>query len=644
MAPVRVSGAVMVHPRRMHIAMELIRSARRGFLDIVLDPEPEAPVSLRTAIRAWASVPRWATHHLVLEDDALLSTGFTEQAERAAAAAPDDAIAFYSNWNARNGGAVRLGALAGARWVTSAAEYTPTVALMLPAEIAEGFEPYARRYGDEWPDDVVMARYLSQAGVRTLIAVPNLVQHGTQPSLSDNDFHGLRLAACLAPDPGNRPWCLSELLEPEVVPYFEFGVAQCQITYPGQDRRLTVGSRRFAPYLGIESAQCSTDLVQTLTADPGMADMIHDALPATTVEELWNAAYVLGFLGQRHSGGDDVEKQIAFWTSDPLVDSALHTLGPGGLCTSFGAQDLFRLSGPLRALTWRGVCAGARMGAGAQRGMGVTSRKQPSRDVSIASTNTGLAHCLANDLTDRGHRARVVSRDDEMADDVMHSLEDSDLLVYALCAADTSEPFRSETKQCEEVLRLARSAGIGHVVLMYFSDSGADWPTGGELIALDSPAVTWLRLGTPYGPELTGLSPINSLVHHALRRRTLTLRSDPRFHLVHVWDIAELLDRLLRSGPAASARHDLRHGRPISLRDLASVIGEVVHPVDVVFALEEPGDTSEEPGGHGSDVHTGASDGTGLLGHGPAWEPALALPEGIRTVAQWLAYEAEDQQ
>ncbi|MEV5778891.1 hypothetical protein AB0L49_48300 [Streptomyces antimycoticus] len=52
--------------------------------------------------------------------------------------------------------------------------------------------PYARRHGDEWHGDVVMARYLSHAGVRTLIAVPHLVQHGDLPSLSGNDFHGLR--------------------------------------------------------------------------------------------------------------------------------------------------------------------------------------------------------------------------------------------------------------------------------------------------------------------------------------------------------------------------------------------------------------------------------------------------------------------
>ncbi|WP_413798165.1 hypothetical protein [Streptomyces iranensis] len=637
MTAVRLSGAVMVHPRRMQAALELVRSARRGFLDIVLDPEPEAPVSLRTAMRAWASVPRWATHHLVLEDDAQLPAGFAEQAEQAATAAPDDAIAFYSNWNARNGGAVRLGALTGARWVTAAAEYTPTVALMLPADIAEGFAPYARRHGDEWPDDVVMARYLSHAGVRALIAVPNLVQHGDLPSLSGNDFHGLRLAACLAPDPGDRPWCLADLVEPEVVPYFEFGVAQCQISYPGQDRRLTVGTRRFAPYLGIDTARCSADLVQALTTDPGPADAISSALPSKTVEELWNAAYVLGFLGQRHSGTDDAEKQIATWRSDPLVDSALHTLGPGGLCTSFAGHDLFRLSGPLRELTWRGVCAGARMRADAQRGQRATGRKQPSRTVSIVSTNPSLAHCLANDLVDRGHQARGVFLEDEEVGGTVSSLGGTDVLVYALCAADASEPPWSRAQRCEEVLRHARSAGIGHVVLMDFSEGNADWPTSRELTALDSPAATWLRLGTPYGPELTGPSPINSLIHHALRRQPLTLRSDARFHLVHVWDIAELLDQLLRSGVPASARSDLRHCRPVSLRDLASVIGEVVHPVDIVLTCEAGDD-------HHTDRDTEATDATGPPRLGLAWAPALDLPEGVRTVAQWLAYEAEDRQ
>ena len=45
---------------------------------------------------------------------------------------PHAALALFAFWNSRNGAAVRLGALAGARWVPGAGEYTPVAALLLP--------------------------------------------------------------------------------------------------------------------------------------------------------------------------------------------------------------------------------------------------------------------------------------------------------------------------------------------------------------------------------------------------------------------------------------------------------------------------------------------------------------------------------
>src|SRR5262245_33669581 len=135
MGQIRLSGIVTAHPRRLETAQALMRSTPPGVFDLVLDPSPESPVSLRTAMLAWSSIPSTSTHHLVLEDDAVPVPGFVEHAEAAAASAPDAAIAFYANWNSRNGGAVRLGTLTGARWAPAAAEYTPTVALLLPAEV-----------------------------------------------------------------------------------------------------------------------------------------------------------------------------------------------------------------------------------------------------------------------------------------------------------------------------------------------------------------------------------------------------------------------------------------------------------------------------------------------------------------------------
>ncbi|HEY3001773.1 MAG TPA: hypothetical protein VGJ44_05440, partial [Kribbellaceae bacterium] len=194
---VTLSGAVMTHPRRIEFAQTLLSTTPTGLLRLVADPDPTGPpTALRTAMRAWSEYPSTATHHLVLQDDVVLCRDFFHHARTAIAAAPDAAIAFYAHWNSRNAAAVRLGALTGARWVRATGEYTPTIALALPVEIASGFAGYARRHGDTWPDDVVMSRYLGFLGVPTYLSVPNLVDHANLPSVMRNDYHGPRQAAC----------------------------------------------------------------------------------------------------------------------------------------------------------------------------------------------------------------------------------------------------------------------------------------------------------------------------------------------------------------------------------------------------------------------------------------------------------------
>ncbi|TCO44789.1 NAD-dependent epimerase/dehydratase family protein [Actinocrispum wychmicini] len=552
---VRLTGAVMAHPRRTASAETLISSA--PFLDLVLDPDPSGPpTGLRTSMRAWSSVPAGSTHHLVLEDDAQLCEGFRDQAERAVAAAPDAAIVLFTAWGSRNGAVVRLGALSGARWATPVAEYTANVALILPAAVGEGFADYARAHGGTWPDDVILARYLKSLGVPTYLTVPNLVEHGEFPSISGNDRHGLRLSACHSAVPADTDWSLDNLIEPDAVPFFKFGVAQC--TVRSADRWLTVGTDRGSRKLGVDVDRCETEFDRAKPAIP---------LPPGRLAAFWRTAYTLGLLTTRYAA-------TAISPDDPLVDKALSTLGPGGLCMEVSAAELRALQAPLRDLAWTAVSAGA-----CQPEFPRTGRR-----ILFTGPDCALRRTLVADLADRGHTVRTT------ADPASDQMAADDTVVELV----TAGPPTRISVRC-------------HV-------------TG-------SPAV--LRLGVPYGPEIVDYSPINDLVLQSLTiqpmRAETSLPDAVRF--VHVWDIGAALARIVES-PWLSGEFDLCHDEVVSPVELAEVIARSVRSV-AIDLVRVPGELS----GPALCPERAKAE----LG----WRPAVDLAEGVRTVAQWLAYEAD---
>src|SRR4051794_30188239 len=159
----------MTHPRRLEQATAVAAGVHGG-VSIVVDPEPDGPRSaLRTTLKAWSSIPDGATHQLLLQDDIVPSAGMWEQAKAAVRAEPGAALAMLAFWQSRNGGAVRLAALRGARWARPVNEYFPTPALILPADVARAFVGYARAAGDAWPEDQLMYRFLKSEAVPALL-------------------------------------------------------------------------------------------------------------------------------------------------------------------------------------------------------------------------------------------------------------------------------------------------------------------------------------------------------------------------------------------------------------------------------------------------------------------------------------------
>ncbi|MEU5693162.1 hypothetical protein [Actinosynnema sp. NPDC020468] len=584
---IRLTGAVMAHPRRADAARALIASAPPGFLDLVRDPDPGGPPSgLRTSIAAWSTVPAGSTHHLVLEDDARLAPDFVAHLERAVAKAPDAAIALYTNWNSRAGAAVRLGALAGARWAVPPTEYTPNVALVLPAAVAARFGPFARASGGSWPDDVVLARYLRHAGVRTLLTVPNLVQHGEFPSVSGNDLHGLRQAACFGVPPDDD-WSADRIVTPTAVPFVKFGLALGTVRREGGWS--TVGAARLDRLLGVPEppadvlAQAgpttdgepgdvargvSTAEPSALTARSGSDDappgaappaFLGESAPDVRPADLTRASTPGADQSRRPGPAGGLPGAVALWRNafalgrlqpdhdeaDPLVRSAVASLGPGLLCTSLGAHELRRLEEAWREWAFRALRAGAAAPP--------VERRQ--HRISLSGNDSAVRSLVADDLRDRGH----------------------DL------GGGVEVVVEHDRVRCHD-------------------------------------AVLWL--GTPYGPGLAD-GPLPALVLQSLQRHPMrvggVLATETRW--THVWDVAGAIEHVL-DDPTSSGDLAVWHDETPKPQELADLIGSVVRRVEVDLSA----------------VTT--RDGDPPRGRRWAWRPELDLGEGIRLLAQWLAYEA----
>ncbi|MFF5204992.1 hypothetical protein [Streptosporangium sp. NPDC000396] len=194
-----IGMAVMYHPSRTPQARALAERCSPLRPVLVEDPDPAGvPSPLRTAKLAWAASRPDATHHLVLQDDAVLAEDFLEHLEAVVTRRPSHGIALYVNRGSlRNGYLVRRAAAMGARWSPlSRSEYTPTLGFLLPAENARSLADYLRTVPDEFrDDDEVVTLFCRERGIPVVATVPNLLDHGDLPSVAGNHGHGARHAA-----------------------------------------------------------------------------------------------------------------------------------------------------------------------------------------------------------------------------------------------------------------------------------------------------------------------------------------------------------------------------------------------------------------------------------------------------------------
>lgn len=203
---IKISAAIMHHPRRAGRIPDLVRACAPLTPTVVADPEPDGrPSPLRTAKRAWAAIDPGATHHLVLQDDVRTVPGFAVQLHAAIERRPSHGVSLFCLWHTpHNSYLVRRAAVAGAAYAPlSPREWTPTQGFVLPVAHARALAEYLAGIPDEvQDDDEMIVIFCRERGIPVVATVPHLMDSGLEKSLVAGHINGLR---AVVHTPG-RPW------------------------------------------------------------------------------------------------------------------------------------------------------------------------------------------------------------------------------------------------------------------------------------------------------------------------------------------------------------------------------------------------------------------------------------------------------
>lgn len=350
MTGIRLSAVVMTHPSRRRYADQMRDVHPDLELQVVEDPAPQlAPSALRTGRLAWDAVAPDATHHLVIEDDTRLCSGFPDIVLAAIAARPDHAISLYTEWGSETSYAVRLAALAGCPWAEVVDDYVPTQALVLPARAARAFGRFPGSAGPLY--DRTMHLFLATTGVPTLMTVPNLVDDARISSIEGHDHLGARASVCFVADttasgpPPMVDWSAPAVAAP-VVPAFSWTTGRAYSLRRGDTVR---GPWRRTPYPVISRFEP----LATATLELGRAAV--SQLPARVrsigpglLLGLWLTGHGLGRVTADLLGSEPAALDTAL--ARPVVERALATTAPGALRFLVADAELTRRLGHLHGL------------------------------------------------------------------------------------------------------------------------------------------------------------------------------------------------------------------------------------------------------------------------------------------------------
>ncbi|QDY76161.1 NAD(P)-dependent oxidoreductase [Streptomyces qinzhouensis] len=606
MTSYRLSGAVMTHPKRLAAAEQLAGAAPPGALRVVMDPDPGGrPSALRTALAAWSAIEEDATHHLVVQDDMLLSDSFFERAGAAVAAMPHAALALFALWDSRNGAAVRFGALAGARWVSAVNEYFPCVAIVLPRDAAAGFVDYGRARLDAWPDDILMYRFMRDNGIPGYVSVPSLAEHEDQGSISGNAFRGPRRSVCFLPGdrPADEDVRLSGL---RVAPFFKNGVAQCavRVEEPGPERWLHLECESFLEGSGIRGERLDSAML-------GLTEVTD----REAVRGTWLTAFALGFVHRRDGRGEAPDP-----ARDPVLAEALATIGPGGISHRSSEERIAEVRDELAAVAEAGLTAG--LAAGERRPARRPAAASPAGPVTAPAVAAGTV--TARTVTARTAAVSTVAvglagGSSPLGEHIARGLADKGFTVTPAGPGTEGPPRGLDALVDLRPLHRAGGRAPAEIALRIL-----DRATGAVR------TTHTLYPGDLYGPGCPRDSVIGALVWDALRYQPLKVTEPPEagprpLYPLHTADLTDALAHALVSPPAERAVL-LPVDEPLPVRAVAELVREAVRPVPL----------------EGVPAARRRSAGPGPVPRAPrlpGWKPVRELRQGLHGFAQWLAYE-----
>lgn len=184
---VMLSCAIMAHPDRSQDAQELAQKIEEISPQIIFDSNPGGvSTTFRTAHEAWSSVPPWATHHLVLQDDALPCANMVSRLKNVLKNHPKTPISLFCEWGSGTAVMLRWALMSGHGLAQCVDKYVPTVGLVLPASMARALSEERDPESQIEPDDEVIAKFLNQKRITPFTVVPNLIEHGGDESLVGN--------------------------------------------------------------------------------------------------------------------------------------------------------------------------------------------------------------------------------------------------------------------------------------------------------------------------------------------------------------------------------------------------------------------------------------------------------------------------
>ncbi len=189
MNDVRLSVCILAVPERRLRARRLLKQigAPPEHVDIVFDKRRDGP--WLAGQQAWERRSGNATHHLVLEDDAVVCGDLYEGAKAMLRAVPDSPVMLYATTPPGADAAYHEALATGRHWVLTHGFWT--VAPVLPVDLIDPIIDWARSHTrHDWQDsyDKRLSVAVQVLGIESMVAVPSPVSHDWSiPSIRGHD-------------------------------------------------------------------------------------------------------------------------------------------------------------------------------------------------------------------------------------------------------------------------------------------------------------------------------------------------------------------------------------------------------------------------------------------------------------------------